>query len=409
GRGQHPRQHRDRRDLRPGRRRRLCVPGRRLRRALPAGARAHRAAPAAAGSSDMSGRATKSRRALRRAAARAAAAIALLCWLSLAGTTRAADAGASAEPAAPKAATPSAILRAPSPPPADEPARFVLVRSGAVLHTALPPAGHRLRLPTLAIESDSPQAAARFRLVRATGDWIELETVTIDPEKPHCHAPPASFAGLALRLFASAADLQLVTSRRIHLSEGGAGAIDLEPGVPLSRAGDHWQVFADANTLTVDLPALPADGVATTYASALAHAIAETAHVLVPPSRLAVGGLKLTTDARRSETQGEWSAGRDGALAAYVQTATPNRDHRLAVVVQTGCASYAGMVEEAALGGAQAPTENQWSLGHHERNRFHARAGAALRWPDGGAAGHVLAELAIPDDGHLDRKRPCFD
>ena len=161
----------------------------------------------------------------------------------------------------------------------------MLVRAGAVLHTALPPAGHRVRLPALVIESDSPQAAARFRLVRAAGDWVELETATLDPEKPHCHAPPASFAGLALRLFASAADLQPVTSRRIHVALDGGGAIELEPGVPLSRAGDHWQVFADANTLTVDLPALPADGVGTAYAPALARAIPETAPVLVPPSR----------------------------------------------------------------------------------------------------------------------------
>ena len=74
--------------------------------------------------------------------------------------------------------------------------------------------------------------------------------------------------------------------------------------------------------------------------------------MLVPPSRLAVGGLKLTTDARRSETQGEWSAGRDGALAAYVQTSAPGRDHRLGVSVQTGCASYRGTVEAKALGDA---------------------------------------------------------
>jgi hypothetical protein len=332
-----------------------------------------------------------------------------LSWLALAGAGRAADGGASAEASGAKPAPPAAaILRAPAP-PAEEPARFVLVRAGAVLHTALPPAGHRVRLPALVIESDSPQAAARFRLVRAAGDWVELETATLDPEKPHCHAPPASFAGLALRLFASAADLQPVTSRRIHVALDGGGAVELEPGVPLSRAGDHWQVFADANTLTVDLPALPADAVGTVYAPALARAIPETARVLVPPSRLAVGGLKLTTDARRSETQGEWSAGRDGGLAAYVQTSAPGREHRLSVTVQTGCASYVGTVEAAALGDAQAPTENQWLLGHSGRNRFRARAGASLRWPDGAAAGHTSAEIAIPDDAHLDRKRPCFD
>ena len=60
----------------------------------------------------------------------------------------------------------------------------MLVRAGAVLHTALPPAGHRVRLPALVIESDSPQAAARFRLVRAAGDWVELETTTLDPKSP---------------------------------------------------------------------------------------------------------------------------------------------------------------------------------------------------------------------------------
>ncbi len=87
----------------------------------------------------------------------------------------------------------------------------------------------------------------------------------------------------------------------------------------------------------------------------------------------------------------------------------PGRDHRLGVNVQTGCASYRGTVEAKALGDAQAPTENQWLLGHRGRNRFHARAGAALRWPDGGAAGHVTAELPIPDEAHLDRKHPCFD
>jgi len=331
-----------------------------------------------------------------------------LSWLALAGTGRATDGGAGTEAAAAKPIPPAAILRAP-PPPADEPARFVLVRAGAVLHTALPPAGHRVHLPALVIESDSPQAAARFRLVRAAGDWVELETATLDPEKPHCHAPPASFAGLALRLFASAADLQPVTSRRIHLAFEGGGAITLEPGVPLSRAGDHWQAFADANTVAVDLPAIPADGVAMVYAPALTRAIPEAARVLVPPSRLAVGGLKLTADARRSETQGEWSAGRDGGLAAYVQTSAPGREHQLSVTVQTGCASYAGTVEAAALGDAQAPTENQWLPGHSGRNRFRARAGAPLRWPDGAAAGHASAEIAIPDDAHLDRKRPCFD
>jgi hypothetical protein len=340
---------------------------------------------------------------------RAAAAVAL-SWLALAGTSRAGEAGASGDAAATRLAPPpAAILRAPTPPPTDEPARFVLLRAGAVLHTAQPPAGHRLRLPAMVIESDSPQAAARFRLVRAAGDWVELETAALDPEKPHCHAPPAAFAGLALRLFASAADLQPVTSRRIHLGLEGSGAVDLEPGVPVTREGDHWQVFADANTLTVDLPALPADGVATVYAPALARAIPETAHVLVPPSRLGVGGLKLTTDARRSETQGEWSAGRDGALAAYVQSSAPSHEHRLSVTVQTGCATYLGTVEPTALGDAQAPMENQWLLGHRGRNRFHARAGAPLRWSDGAAAGHASAEIAIPDDAHLDRKRPCFD
>ncbi len=285
----------------------------------------------------------------------------------------------------------------------------MLVRAGAVLHTAPPPAGHRVRLPALVIESDSPQAAARFRLVRAAGDWVELETATLDPEKPHCHAPPASFAGLALRLFASGADVQPVTTHRVHLAFEGTGAVDLEPGVPVTRAGDHWQVFADANTLTVDLPAIPGDDVGTAYAPALSHAIPETARVLVPPSRLAVGGLTLTTDAHRSETQGEWSAGRDGGLAAYVQASAPGREHRLSVTVQTGCASYRGTVEAKALGDAQAPTENQWGLGDRGRNRFRARAGAPLRWPDGAAAGHTSAEVAIPDDAHLDRKRPCFD
>jgi len=340
---------------------------------------------------------------------RRAAAVVSLGWLALAGTSRAADGGASVDAATARLVPPAAaILRAP-PPPADEPARFVLVRIGAVLHTALPPAGQRLHLPALVIESDSPQAAARFRLVRAAGAFVELETATIDPEKPHCHAPPAAFAGLALRFYASTADLQPLTARRVHLGFDGGGAIDLEPGVPLSRAGDHWRVFADANTLTVDLPALPADGVGTAYAPALARAVPETARVLVPPSHLAVGGLKLTTDARRSETQGEWSAGRDGGLAAYVQTSAPSREHRLSVTVQTGCASYQGTVEATALGYAQAPTENHWFLGHSGRNRFHARAGAPLRWPDGGAAGRTSVEIAIPDDAHLDRKRPCFD
>jgi hypothetical protein len=338
-----------------------------------------------------------------------AAAFAALACFGLAETARASDAGVSADAAGGKAAPPAAILRAPALPASEEPARFVLVRAGAMLHTALPPGGRRLRLPALAIESDSPQATARFRVVRSAGDWIELETSAVDPVQPHCHAPPAAFAGLALRLYVSAADLQPVTSRRVHLAFEGGGAIDLEPGVPVKQAGDHWQIFADANTLTIDLAAVPADAVGAVYAPALARAIPETAHVLVSPSRLTVGGLKLTTDARRSETQGEWSAGRDGALAAYVQASVPGREHRLGVGVQTGCASYRGTVEAKALGDAQAPTENQWLLGHGGRNRFHARAGAALRWPDGGAAGHVTAELPIPGEAHLDRKRPCFD
>jgi len=333
----------------------------------------------------------------------------LVCF-GIAQTALAGDAGVSADGGAARPAPPAAaILRAPAPTASEEPARFVLVRAGATLHTAQPPAGHRLRLPALAIESDSPQAAARFRVVRSAGDWIELETTGVEPGQPHCHAPPAAFAGLALHLYVSAADLQPVTSRRIHLAFEGGGAIDLEPGVPVKQTGDHWQVFADANDLIVDLPEIPADAVGTVYAPGLARAIPETAHVLIPPSRLAVGGLKLTTDARRSETQGEWSAGRDGALAAYVQTSAPGREHHLGVSVQTGCASYRGTVEAKALGDAQAPAENQWLLGHRGRNRFRARAGAPLRWPDGGAAGHVVAELAIPDDGHLDRKRTCFD
>ena len=337
------------------------------------------------------------------------ATVASLSWLSLAGPRRAPDAAASADAAAARPAPPPGVsLRAPVP-SSEEPARYALVRAGAVLHTALPPAGRRLRLPALAIESDSPQAAARFRVVRAAGDWIEVETATIDPGQPHCHAPPPAFAGLALRLFVSTADLQPVTARRIHLGFDSRGAIDLEPGVPVAQMGDHWQVFPDANTVSVDLPALPADGVAAVYAPALAHAIHETAHVLVPPSLLAVGGLKLTTDARRSETQGEWSAGRDGGLAAYVQTSVPNREHHLAVAVQTGCASYAGTVEATALGDAQSPTGEPSPLARRGRNRFHARAGAPVRWPDGATAGHVSAELAIPDDAHLDRRRPCFD
>ncbi len=337
-----------------------------------------------------------------------AAAVAALSWLALARTSRAGDAGADAAATKP-APLPAAILRAPPPPPSDEPARFALVRAGAVLHTALPPAGRRLRFAAPAIESDSPQSAGRFRVVGTAGAWIEVETATIDPGQPHCHAPPASFAGLALRLYVAAADLQPVTSHRVHLPFGEGGAIDVEPGVPVTRAGDHWQVFPDANTLGVDVRTLPADAVGTVYTPALVHAIAETAHVLVPPSQLVVGGLKLTADARRSETQGEWSAGRDGGLAAYVQTSTPGREHRLSVTIETGCASYLGQVEAAALGDAQAPTENQWLLGHSGRNRFHARAGAALRWPDGAAAGHVSAEIAIPDDAQLDRKHPCFD
>lgn len=341
---------------------------------------------------------------------RTAAGAAALAWFALAGTTQAADGGVSADSASARPApAAAAILRAPAPPASEEPARFVLVRAGATLHTALPPAGRRLRLPALPIQSDSPQAAARFRVVRGAGDWIELETSAVDPVQPHCHAPPAAFAGLALHVYVSSADLQPVTLRRIHLAYEGSGAIELEPGVPVKQAGDHWQVFADANVLTVDLPALSGDAVGTVYAPALARAIPETAHVLVPPSRIGVGSLKLTTDARRSETQGEWSAGRDGALAAYVQTSASGREHRLGVSVQTGCASYRGTVEAKTLGDAQAPTEDQWLLSHRGRNRFHARAGAALRWPDGGTAGHVNTELAIPDDAHLDRKHPCFD
>ena len=218
---QHPGQHGDRRDLRPRRRRRLRVPGRRLRRADPAGARADRAPPAAAGSA-------RHERAARGASSRCRG----WRWRAPAGppTGKRAPEAAGAKPGAPAAA----ILRAPAP-PADEPARFVLVRAGAVLHTALPPAGRRVRLPALVIESDSPQAAARFRLVRAAGDWVELETATIDPEKPHCHAPPAAFAGLALRLFASAADLQPVTIAPDSLALEGGGAVELEPGVPRSR------------------------------------------------------------------------------------------------------------------------------------------------------------------------------
>ena len=73
----------------------------------------------------------------------------------------------------------------------------------------------------------------------------------------------------------------------------------------------------------VEPPSLPADAVGTAYAPALSRAIAEAAHVLTPPSQLTVGGVKLTIDARRSEAQCEWSAGRDGGLAAYVQTSAP--------------------------------------------------------------------------------------
>ena len=127
------------------------------------------------------------------------------------------------------------------------------------------------------------------------------------------------------------------------------------------------------------------------------------------PSRLAVGGLTLTTDARRSETQGEWSAGRDGGLAAYVQASAPGREHRLSVSVQTGCASYAGNGRGDGDRRRAGADREQWLLGHSGRKRFRARAGASLRWPDGAAAGHTSAEIAIPDDAHLDRKRPCFD
>ncbi len=335
----------------------------------------------------------------------------VLTWLSamllLGGTGRAGDAGASID-IGPRPA-PAGILRAPAP-PADEP-RFVLVRAGALLHTALPPAGRRVRLTALAIESDSPQAAARFRLVRAAGDWVEVETARIDAAEPHCHAPPAAFAGLALHLYVAATDIQPVTSRRLHLPLEGGGAIELEPGVPVSRDGDRWHVFPDANSVTVDLPALPADAIGIAYAPMLAHAIPEAAHVLIAPSHLAAGGVKLTTDAHRSEAQCEWSAGRDGSFAAYVQKSTPERDHRLTVGVQTACASYAGTVEAAALGDAQPPADagNEGSLGRRGRNRFHARAGATVRWPDGATAGRIKGEIAIPDEAHLDRKRPCFD
>jgi hypothetical protein len=304
-------------------------------------------------------------------------------------------------------------LRAPLPAVADE-SRFVLVHAGAQLHTALPPAGRRVRLPALAIESDSPQATARFRLVRIAGDWVEVETATIDPGQPHCHAPPAALAGLALRVYVATADLQPVTSRRVHLvlDGGTGGAIELEPGVPVARDGDRWQLFPDANSVTVDLPALPADAIGVAYAPALTRPIPEAAHVLIPPSHLAAGGTKLTTDAHRSEAQCEWSAGRDGGLAAYVQRSSPEREHRLSVAVQTACASYTGTVEAAALGDAQPPADtgdNGSPLRRHARNRFHARAGAVVRWPDGATAGRITGEIAIADETHLDRKRPCFD
>ena len=299
-----------------------------------------------------------------------------------------------------------------------EPERFVLVRAGAMLHTALPPAGQsaRLPVPTTALV-DAPRASARFRLVRTAGPWVEIETVT-DPERgaPHCHAPPSAFVGMALRLFVAADDLQPVTVRRVPVAQSG-GTLELEPGVPVTRSGERWRAFPDTNRVPVDLRA---DDVGTTYLPALAHAIAAGARVLQPPSKITIGPLKLTPDAERGAVSCDWSAGRDAGGKAYVQKVTPGRDRRATVEVQTACALYVGTVEESTLAdhttGQTTASIDSPLRDPGPRNRFSARAGAVVTWPDGAVAGRTASEVLIPpNDSHhdsdsaVDRARPCFD
>ena len=304
-----------------------------------------------------------------------------------------------------------------------EPERFVLVRAGAMLHTALPPAGQSARLPVpTAAVVDAPRASARFRLVRTAGPWVEIETVT-DPERgaPHCHAPPSAFAGMALRLFVAADDLQPVTARRVRVAQSG-GTLDLEPGVPVTRSGERWRAFPDTNRVPVDLRA---DDVGTAYRPALSHAIPAGPRVLQPPSKITIGPLKLTPDAERGAVSCDWSAGRDPAGKAYVQKVTPGarparhrrgadrvralrRDGR---GVDAGRSARPGQTTGQTTASIDSPLRDRGP-----RNRFSARAGAVVTWPDGAVAGRTASEVLIPpDDSHhdsdsaVDRARPCFD
>jgi hypothetical protein len=282
----------------------------------------------------------------------------------------------------------------------------VLVRGGAPVHTALPPAGQEARTPTFAPEPISPRASTRFRLIRDAGAWVELETVASDVEQPHCHGPAAAFAGLTLRLFVAAVDLQPVTVRRVRLTFAG-GAIDLEPGVPVARDGDRWRAYPDDNILSV---VLPPDAVGTWYRPALTHGIAAKEKALSADARLVLGdGVAVTLDARHHQNQCEWAPGRDGTLAVYVQQSQPERERRLAIEAQTSCALYAATVADSALAAAQPPAGPDWPFLRPARTRFTARAGAPVRWPDGAPAGRLSGEVAIPDDASPDRQRPCFD
>jgi hypothetical protein len=300
-------------------------------------------------------------------------------------------AGCAREPSArqaPSAASAPATATTAAAPPAP-PAKFVLARFGLPLYSR-PEASALVQAERS--DTEPVEYADPYRFVAEHGDFVELESLG-DGEDAHC-TWSGSFEGVRVRFFVRRADLVALVTRAFDASWPNGTAISLLPGVPLEATGGG-AYSVGANGFRFPL-ALPGDTVGITYQVAAHVPEAVQPRYVQRDAPMRFGDGLVPIEIQNANTYVYREAKHEAGLLVELRS----RCARLTVLVAPS-AIHTGDPPEA-IGLEPAPPRQL------QPDRWRAPAGTTLYWPDGSAAGSVVAALTLSGEGDMVGSRRCY-